>query len=279
MPPVHGKARETRAFPAAAACRVSALLRRSRLSDDRRNSGCRDGDGLGDVARRGSTGQSCPAQQNGVEEDRPLWKCRTPRQIFWPRSSRSRRVGFVNSAVADLQGNRAGAREARLADRVAAVTLATAAPPFSLWSRAEDASRRTASLPDGTEKSLANAHAPARVALLCPPPCEVAAERPEATGSGFPWKSVTTEFTNPTGATMQERVGASTDSSATAAQHDPPPEAPQLVPQASGLSPFGGKTTGTRSCHSRQESSGGHVRSSGRHSPFLRKRTSRMSHP
>src|SRR6266545_5877605 len=148
MPPVHGKARETRAFPAAAACRVSALLRRSRLSDDRRNSGCRDGDGLGGVARRGSTGQSCPAQQNGVEEDRPLWKCRTPRQIFWPRSSRSRRVGFVNSAVADLQGNRAGAREARLADRVAAVTLATAAPPFSLWSRAEDATRRTASLED-----------------------------------------------------------------------------------------------------------------------------------
>src|SRR6266511_6474069 len=55
-------------------------------------------------------------------------------------------VGFVNSAVADLQGNRAGAREARLADRVAAVTLATASPPFSLWSRAEDATRRTASL-------------------------------------------------------------------------------------------------------------------------------------
>src|SRR5207247_9103994 len=53
--------------------------------------------------------------------------------------------------------------------------------------------------PDGTEKSLANAHAPARVALLCPPPCKVAAEIPKATGSGFPWKSATTEFTNPTG--------------------------------------------------------------------------------
>jgi hypothetical protein len=52
--------------------------------------------------------------------------------------------------------------------------------------------------PGGTEKSLANAHAPARVALLCPPPCKVAAEIPEATGSGFPGKSVTTEFTNPT---------------------------------------------------------------------------------
>src|SRR6266568_9178582 len=52
--------------------------------------------------------------------------------------------------------------------------------------------------PDGTEKSLANAHAPARVALLCPPPCKVASERPETTGSGFPWKSATTEFTNPT---------------------------------------------------------------------------------
>src|SRR6266511_689267 len=53
--------------------------------------------------------------------------------------------------------------------------------------------------PDSTEKSLADAHAPARVALLCPPLCKVAAEIPEATGSGFPWKSATTEFMNPTG--------------------------------------------------------------------------------
>src|SRR6266511_6140020 len=37
---------------------------------------------------------------------------------------------------------------------------------------------------------MANAHAPARVALLCPPPCKVAAEIPEATGSGFPWTGV-----------------------------------------------------------------------------------------
>ena len=144
---------------------------------------------------------------------------------WWCQSECSVRVGFVNSAVADLQGNRAEAREARPEDRVAAVTLAMAAPPFSLWSRAEAATRRTASLskpehrldrerhqrregranlavtghPDGTEKSLATAHAPARVALLCPPLCEVAAEIAEATGSGFPWKSATTEFTNPTG--------------------------------------------------------------------------------
>jgi hypothetical protein len=40
--------------------------------------------------------------------------------------------------------------------------------------------------PDGTEKSRANAHAPARVALLCPPLCKVAAEIPEVAGSGFP---------------------------------------------------------------------------------------------
>jgi len=53
---------------------------------------------------------------------------------------------LVNSVVVDLQGNRAGAREARLADRVAAVTLATAAPPFSPLSRAKDATPRTASL-------------------------------------------------------------------------------------------------------------------------------------
>lgn len=52
--------------------------------------------------------------------------------------------------------------------------------------------------PDGTEKSVATAHAPARVALLCPPLCKVAAEIPDATGSGFSWKSATTEFTNPT---------------------------------------------------------------------------------
>src|SRR6266511_3417594 len=50
---------------------------------------------------------------------------------------------------------------------------------------------------------MANAHAPARVALLCPPPCKVAAEIAEATGSGFPWKSATTEFTNPTGASWE----------------------------------------------------------------------------
>jgi hypothetical protein len=54
-------------------------------------------------------------------------------------SAHAEPMGFVNSVVADLQGNRAGAREARLADRVAAVTLATAAPPFSPWSRAADA--------------------------------------------------------------------------------------------------------------------------------------------
>ena len=48
------------------------------------------------------------------------------------RSARGRRVRkFGRAVVVDLQGNRAGAREARLADRVAAATLATAAPPFS----------------------------------------------------------------------------------------------------------------------------------------------------
>jgi len=36
-------------------------------------------------------------------------------------------VGFVNSAVADLQGNRPGARVALVADRMAAVMLAMAA--------------------------------------------------------------------------------------------------------------------------------------------------------
>jgi hypothetical protein len=38
-------------------------------------------------------------------------------------------------------------------------------------------------------------HIPARIP--CPPLCKVAA-MPEATGSGFPWKSHTAEFTNPT---------------------------------------------------------------------------------
>src|SRR6266508_2659233 len=55
---------------------------------------------------------------------------------------------------------------------------------------------------------MANAHAPARVALLCPPPCKVAAEIPEATGSGFPWKSATTEFTNPTGRASRPAIRA-----------------------------------------------------------------------
>jgi hypothetical protein len=34
--------------------------------------------------------------------------------------------------------------------------------------------------PEGTERSLANAHAPARIALRCLPLCRVAAEMPEA---------------------------------------------------------------------------------------------------
>jgi hypothetical protein len=55
---------------------------------------------------------------------------------------------------------------------------------------------------------MANAHAPARVALLCPPPCKVAAEIPEATGSGFPWKSFTTEFTNPAGRASRPAIRA-----------------------------------------------------------------------
>jgi hypothetical protein len=42
--------------------------------------------------------------------------------------------------------------------------------------------------PQGTEKSLANAHAPARVAPLVPY-TKLRAEMPEATGSG-PWKSL-----------------------------------------------------------------------------------------
>jgi hypothetical protein len=95
-------------------------------------------------------------------------------------------VGFVNSVVVDLQGNRAGAREARLADRVTAVTLATAAPSFApgLEQQTRPAERRrsrrtehrldrgfhqrregrahlaVAGHTDGTEKSPATAHAP-----------------------------------------------------------------------------------------------------------------------
>jgi hypothetical protein len=41
--------------------------------------------------------------------------------------SAAKRVGFVNSVVADLQGNRAGSREAYQRNWVAAATLATAA--------------------------------------------------------------------------------------------------------------------------------------------------------
>jgi hypothetical protein len=47
------------------------------------------------------------------------------------RGDATHRVGFVNSAVADLQGNRAGARVALVADRVAAVMLAMAAQPLA----------------------------------------------------------------------------------------------------------------------------------------------------
>jgi hypothetical protein len=50
----------------------------------------------------------------------------------------------------------------------------------------------------GTEKSPANANAPARIALQLSAACQIAAELPETTAPGFPWKSATTEFTNPT---------------------------------------------------------------------------------
>jgi hypothetical protein len=109
-------------------------------------------------------------------------------------------------------------------DRVAAVTLATASPRFSFWlerktrpaeprrsrrpehrldrelhqRREGRANLAVTGHPDGTEKSLANAHAPARVALPCRRHAKLR-PRPEATDSGFPWKSLTTEFTNPTG--------------------------------------------------------------------------------
>jgi hypothetical protein len=125
--------------------------------------------------------------------------------------------------VADLQGNLAGAREARLADRVAAVTLATAAPPFPLSSRAADATPpngvavedlsigyrvlhqrregRANLAVTGRSEALRN-HWPTLTHPLeslsfVRRLCNVAAEIPEATGSGFRWKSATTEFTNP----------------------------------------------------------------------------------
>jgi hypothetical protein len=140
-------------------------------------------------------------------------------------------VGFVNSAVADLQGDRAGAREAdwRVGWPPSRWQRPVDASPSGLERKTRPAERRRSRRPerrldrelherregranlavtghpDGTEKSWLTLTHPLESALLCPPPCKVAAEIPEATGSGFPWKSVTTEFTNAAGSRQQTR--------------------------------------------------------------------------
>jgi hypothetical protein len=109
-------------------------------------------------------------------------------------------------------------------DRMAADRLAKAAPIFSPWSQAADenppngitprrvehllgrelqrrrggSSPRLIGHPEGTERSLTDALAPARIALLCPRQCESCGRHAGGNGSGFPWKSATSEFTNPT---------------------------------------------------------------------------------
>ena len=45
------------------------------------------------------------------------------------------------------------------------------------------------------------------MAFRCPPLCKVAGRDAGAVGSGFPWKSATTEFTNPT-PYLEQRFGA-----------------------------------------------------------------------
>jgi len=117
-----------------------------------------------------------------------------------------------------------------LADRVAAVTLATASPRFSFWleRKTRPAERRRSRRPehrldrelhqrregranlavtghpDGTEKSwltLESLSFVRRHAKLRP-----RYRRP--TGSGFPWKSATTEFTNPAGLASRPAIRA-----------------------------------------------------------------------
>jgi hypothetical protein len=119
-------------------------------------------------------------------------------------------VGFANSVVGRLQGNRARAREARLVDRVAAVTLATAAPPFSPMvssgrrarlrpRRAEASARRRTQhgwganprgqRPRWTEKSLASPMHPLGSLSFLRHHGKLLPEMPVTTDSGFPCKS------------------------------------------------------------------------------------------
>ena len=53
--------------------------------------------------------------------------------------------------------------------------------------------------PTGHRELLAKRSRARSSRSFCPPHANLRAETPEATGSGFPWKSATAEFTNPTG--------------------------------------------------------------------------------
>jgi hypothetical protein len=140
-----------------------------------------------------------------------------------PRAAMTR-VGFVNSVVLGICRESCWSPGGATSDRMAADRLAKAAPIFSPWSQAADenppngitprrvehllgrelqrrrggSSPRLIGHPEGTERSLTDALAPARIALLCPRQCESCGRHAGGNGSGFPWKSATSEFTNPT---------------------------------------------------------------------------------
>jgi hypothetical protein len=128
--------------------------------------------------------------------------------------------GFVNSVHPILQGNRAGAAGAVMSAsggrRHAGDGPLHLLPDGLDWQtrpadrlrprRAEhllgrdpQQRREGEPSPSAATQRANEVHTSPRIALLRPPLCKVAARKPEATGSGFPWKSATTEFTNPTG--------------------------------------------------------------------------------
>lgn len=122
-------------------------------------------------------------------------------------------VGFVNSVVGDLQGNRTGARGGAPAQlggggppgwqrplhsrqtassgrpdpqTAPAAKRPAAARPSSFSSDWEATSPRRRRPPGARWEIACKCSRTARIALRCPPLCQVAAEMREATGSGFP---------------------------------------------------------------------------------------------
>jgi hypothetical protein len=96
-------------------------------------------------------------------------------------------------------------RRCRRFSRASVWGFASAARPRRRQRTGKGASPRGPRPPTGHRESLAKRSRARSSRSFCPPHANWRAETPEATGSGFPWKSATAEFTNPTRPTPADR--------------------------------------------------------------------------